>query len=825
MANNPVQIVLNHEDFITAPEKARGGPTADPFKGRDKDFVSHKKEIRKQIAAMAQALDASEFGEVGYARVVLQESALAKSNRPVRAMFPVRGSIPVGAGNLGELFYRVTRKDIDRLAETVESAEETAKCTKDAKGNDVALASPARADVAAIAELSLPDPQDKRNFDVRDGVEWLDDPNTDGRYQVELFEKVTEKVSRTDPRAKLFSTFRSLVRDIDRSAAHIDADRQDQALLSLQIHRPTEGAQLASAIERGPPTDRVVVHHRDVLSRLADHPLVRKISLPLRLQLADKTSSSVENTDLRYRPTRRNAASRYPKVGIIDSGIDDSLAAWIESRSEYLDLEKLNREHGTQVAGLLVEARNLNGDGIGRETDGCLIYDVPLFIEGKFRESFASFEDFLNQIDLEVGEMAENHGVRVFNMSITADSPVDGSHYGRLASRLDEIQAKHDVIFVISAGNLKPTGRRSPWPAQTGAVLRYFAARTETDPIFQPADSVLSICVGAVNPDSGSHVFAAPTTYTCRGPGLRVGCKPDVAHFGGALPASNTGLATVTVGGVPIYSAGTSLAAPLVSKTLATIDAKIEDTFPTHTLHALLVHHSELPDCLMSPRLRELARQFCGFGLPCGTEEMLTTDDSAITLVFNSALPAVSGRAQIMRFDFNWPAQLVDDSGRCTGIAKMTLVSRPPLDPAYGAEFVRVNLDAKLQQRQAKITRKDGGYSYRNEIEYVSFRRSAGQVGYERELIKHGLKWWPVKKYEVDLGTGVGASSRWRVEVDSVTRSGQDFPENVPFSLVLTIRDPQQRPIFQGMRRSLEGGNVALRDIRVTSRARQRSRG
>jgi hypothetical protein len=323
-------------------------------------------------------------------------------------------------------------------------------------------------------------------------------------------------------------------------------------------------------------------------------------------------------------------------------------------------------------------------------------------------------------------------------------------------------------------------------------------------------------------------VFAAPTTYTCRGPGLRVGCKPDVAHFGGALPTSrmaDTGLATLGVGGIPAFCAGTSMAAPLVAKTIAMIDARIEDDFPTHTLHALLVHHSDLPDCLTSPRLREIARQFCGFGIPCGTDDMLTTDDSSITLVFNSALPLKDGRAQVLRFDFAWPAELVDSSGSCTGVAKMTLVSRPPLDAAYGAEFVRVNLDAKLQQRQPMISRKDGKPSYRNEIEYVSFRRGAGQQGLEKELIKHGLKWWPVKKYEADLGEGVGASSRWRIEVDSVTRSGQKFPDSVPFSLVVTITDPQRRPIFQSMRRSLSVNNVSLRDIQVSSRARPRSRG
>jgi hypothetical protein len=38
------------------------------------------------------------------------------------------------------------------------------------------------------------------------------------------------------------------------------------------------------------------------------------------------------------------------------------------------------------------------------------------------------------------------------------------------------------------------------------------------------------------------------------------------------------------------------------------------------------------------------------------------------------------------------------------GLVRMTLVYEPPLDPAFGAEFARVNLDASLKQRQTKWT-------------------------------------------------------------------------------------------------------------------------
>lgn len=49
---------------------------------------------------------------------------------------------------------------------------------------------------------------------------------------------------------------------------------------------------------------------------------------------------------------------------------------------------------------------------------------------------------------------------------------------------------------------------------------------------------------------------------------------------------------------------------------------------------------------------------------------------------------------------------LVDPVTRaCKGRVSLTLVYDPPVDQAFGTEFVRVNLDAKLQQRQLRDDR------------------------------------------------------------------------------------------------------------------------
>ena len=203
---------------------------------------------------------------------------------------------------------------------------------------------------------------------------------------------------------------------------------------------------------------------------------------------------------------------------------------------------------------------------------------------------------------------------------------------------------------------------------------------------------------------------------------------------------------------------------------------------------------------------------------------MLETDDHAITLVFESRLTVGEQRPAILRFPFAWPASLVDPETRaCRGKIKMTLVYDAPIDQAFGTEFVRVNLDAKLQQRQPS-DRKDGLPSWRDQIQQAFLPKSAGLTPPERALISHGLKWWPTKRYAKDFGDGVGTGTEWQLQVESIVRAEARFPtEGVPFSLILTIEDPDGAlNIFQELRRQLVAGRVDLHNIRTAVRLRAR---
>ena len=387
-------------------------------------------------------------------------------------------------------------------------------------------------------------------------------------------------------------------------------------------------------------------------------------------------------------------------------------------------------------------------------------------------------------MDQAIGEAVQQHGIRVVNLSINAISAVEPDHYSYYAARLDKISERHNVIIVNSAGNLPGSACRAPWPKRPGDAVKYFAARVEADTIFQPTESYRAISVGAINPPGCSvHHNGVPTTYTRRGPGLKVGCKPDVAHFGGndgSPPGVNHRLVSITPTGAAVTSCGTSFAAPLIAKSLAALENAIEGHLPAHTLRALMIHNCVTPDALSSRGLAALARQFVGFGVPAQTTDMLVTDDSSITLVFRSRIPDDAKRPRVLRLDFDWPQSLVDPStGACRGEATATLVYEPPTDPAYGAEFVRVNLDAKLLQRQP-ANRKDGSLSFHDRFDQAFLPKTSNQAIAEKDWINYGLKWWPTKHYRTRIPeNGIGESSRWRIEVSAVRRAEAAFPKAI----------------------------------------------
>lgn len=79
MPNNPVQIILNPEDFHRAPDARRPGPQKDFFAGADKAFALHKASLLQQMDDIHVEVKKSPYGPATYVRVQLRTEAIARS--------------------------------------------------------------------------------------------------------------------------------------------------------------------------------------------------------------------------------------------------------------------------------------------------------------------------------------------------------------------------------------------------------------------------------------------------------------------------------------------------------------------------------------------------------------------------------------------------------------------------------------------------------------------------------------------------------------------------------------------------------------------------
>lgn len=839
MPNNPVQMVLNDSAFLRAPESGRKGPEKDFFEDNDHGFHTHRQQLLERIDDITQTVSNWSYGPASYIQVRLRPDALAKSYRPNNALFTNDNFPCVGADGVGTLYFRAPLLYMRLLQKRILNAEETVLIKVNGKtGLPYKAPSRARSEIGAIDNFEIAPQHGKLSFKPSEATRMLEDPATVSGYLVELFETPDNGVISDDPlgRSALLSsleeTFKGfgngtrtfLIPPIGRTPVlEFQLTTSDQPAF-IENRRGIVSGELGTRLETS-QLDLSAERHESVLNKLSAHPLVRNIRPPVRLTLADnKPSVPIGSTVVI--PTRSTEGT-YPTVGVIDSGVSEVLSDWLVGRFDFIDKTDCNSDHGTKVGALIAVGDTFNQSGVVADPYGCQIYDAALFPKGKFLDTYSrGFTDFVEEIEQAVIEAKEEHGIRIFNLSINAKQDVEQHRYSIYAARLDEIADRHGVIFVNSAGNLLPEESRAPWQTKPSDVVKYFAARTQPDTIMKPAESVRNLSVGALNPPNTPHLEGAPTVYTRRGPGLQVGVKPDLASYGGAgvSPSQNSGLSSINESGSLVQLIGTSYAAPLVSRTLAGLDVMTENGLETEALRAMMMHCAEMPYPLTRRGVKNtLDRQFAGYGQPISAAAMLETGDHQITLVFQSRLTVGERRPAILRFPFNWPSSLVDSqTGECSGQAKMTLVYSPPLDPAFGAEFVRINLEASLKQRQPNL-RSDGTPSFLNQITPRYLPNAKGLGLPEKALINHGLKWWPNKQYQSNF-KDTGESSEWRLEVSSLVRAEAVFPaEGIPFAVILTIEDADRKqPVFQEMRQALQSSVANAVDIRTATRIRTR---
>lgn len=801
MNNNPIQIVLNTSDYIDSPMPDASGSNKEFYPHKDEAFKAHKKEILMNMNELKESLLTKEH-HTTFAHVILKPVAWAKSHRPIRGIFKSNKVPYIGGGNIGEMIVEINDDNIDDIISSIQKAEEFTKEMINPKTNKIDF-KPSRnkSEVGAINSIRAHDESDKRYFSIEAAFNWMQNVESGRVYFVELFSLSADQLQKSSKINTLHDDFESLLKRFTvETQRHVRTGRNNGSVFYV--------------IYLSDDDNRNIDFHKTLLQTLDQCEIVKKIYLPPIISRSQDTSHKESLKSPVEFPI--DLEVDYPVVGIVDTGVAplECLSQWKIGGSDFVTSTNQDRSHGTFIAGLLSGGSLINPEIKNLNEVPCRFYDLDLYPTTK--KEFATnyprgFIDFLRQLDAEVQD-AKSHGVRVFNMSLSLLTSIDDDSYSFYASMIDDICDSNDVIFVLPAGNLTEQFLRDDWPDLHTDVLSMLAKYRYQgkDKILQPCESIRSISVGALD-SSIKDKSLKPSKYTRRGPGPSLGIKPDVCHIGGTLK-EDTGLYSLSTSENLVSGCGTSYAAPLVAKTLAVLDRQIAGYVPRETLYGLLVHHAKVPSILDKKELKEISRDFVGFGLPPIAEDIVLYDDSSITLVFNGNFTHPHNE---LSFDLTWPKCLTDEDGKCRGDVAMTLVYSPHCDNRFGNEFIRLNLDACLRQAVENPTT--------GAIIFKGVPKDSLKSSHEEELIKNGMKWWPTKKFNWRF-KGRGTSSSWRIVVESLLRSDVTFPTSgVPFSVLLTITDPKKGGlVFNEVRSSLISAGVKISDIRTSNVIRAR---
>lgn len=265
MKNNPVQVVLNAQSYVTLFSRQGGGGDKDFYAGRDIEFVEHKAQLVQELKELSQVAGRSD-GLV-YAQVELQSFAWAKSHRPIKQIFKPGQVVVKSGSSLGSIVVGFRKADIDNIELIVSSAEEKTNYVKK-KDKLVAKPSRVRSEIGAIKSIRHYAAHDKRKFSLKDALKWLEDPRTGGVYYIETFlGNDYSKYSKAEAYSKIH--FVSAVRDVRGfEVVEIESD-----LISSLCYmaRPREMTSSADA-------------HRELLTVLEQLEVVKSIVLPPVLQ-------------------------------------------------------------------------------------------------------------------------------------------------------------------------------------------------------------------------------------------------------------------------------------------------------------------------------------------------------------------------------------------------------------------------------------------------------------------------------------------------------------------------------------------------------------
>lgn len=492
---------------------------------------------------------------------------------------------------------------------------------------------------------------------------------------------------------------------------------------------------------------------------------------------------------------------RYETLGILDNGIAPipHLSPWLsDERWTVYPESEISATHGTFVAGVaLYGDSNENKEWVAH--NGIKLLDATVFPKGRVDE-----DELIANIKEAIA--ANYKSVKVWNLSLSISREVSDNKFSDFAIALDDLQTRYNVLICKSAGNC------------TNFISGHPKGR-----IHEGADSVRSLVVGSVAHEKRSFDYAEvdnPSPFTRVGPGPEYIIKPEIAHYGGNAGVDNngkpvtTGVVSFSENGNIVTGVGTSFSTPRIASLATGLYQEMNEDFDPLLIKGLIIHSATYSPSLQIPET-ERTNQI-GFGVPKNIPQILYNTPNEVTLILRDTLTK-GEKIDIM--DFPMPKSLIRN-GVYTGQIIATLVYDPILDSSQGSEYCQSNIDLKFGTYDNKNARDTSKRNILNPIGregtqnlllgnlYSKRLMRDNQSDFalrERLLIQYGDKYYPVKKYAIDLSELTDSSKQnyvtedklWFLYLSGLYRehTEEKFKLNriVPsqeFCLILTIRDP-----------------------------------
>lgn len=479
--------------------------------------------------------------------------------------------------------------------------------------------------------------------------------------------------------------------------------------------------------------------------------------------------------------------------------------------------------HGSGVASLVAyRALNLAPGGTNEGkvwVCGARILDA----ENKLED-----ERLFSKVLEEVVAHYRPYGIRIFNLSVndrhlrwsqTSKRTVPRNSW--VARAIDRLSKIHDVVFVVSTGNIPREDVRD-FTERGQAYPQYFCQKESC--LHDPAQAALAITVGAI---AGSTLIAGPIAgrlqavaeldyaapFTRSGPGVRQDVKPELVDLGGNYVrhtessqvqtnlGTNVAMASHQLTPALAYDVGTSFSAAVTSHKLALVlhDLRQIGLEPSAALlKAFLVNSAQYPvdeealEVFQQSLQAEDKRQYLnilGYGV-ADDQRATYCDAHSVTLYYEGVIEA----GKILFLDVPVPAALTETGRRDEKRLTVTVVHTPDVQRWGLEEYLGTVLKWRLfrgdvPQEQVITEMSVAEPSALHPAEEPAETENLKEVKFalgvtlrSRGTIQHDVAVWKEHRAEFSENhytLAIGAYERW----------GRSSPSPVSFAVVVRLED------------------------------------